>query len=119
MKKIRLAVPTKGHDGLEDAVSRAFGKALTFTIIDVEGEEAKNVQVLDSPAASYDYGSGPVVVKTLVDLGVNMVVACELGPGASGLLDHHNVRKILVEPGAKVSDCLAKVLAKMKTEQSI
>ena len=54
MRKVRIAVATKGRGGLEDSVSEVFGKAKTLTIIDVENGEVKNVQVVDNPAASYD-----------------------------------------------------------------
>ena len=111
---MRIAVPTKSHDGLEDVVSEVFGKAKTFTIVDAEDDEVKNVQVVDNPASSYDYGSGPVAVKTLADLKVNLVVANELGPGASGLLEHHNIRKISVKPNTKVADIIKEALMRSK-----
>ena len=41
MGKLRIAVPTKKHKGLEDIVSEVFGKAKTFTIVDV----ARNLQL--------------------------------------------------------------------------
>jgi predicted Fe-Mo cluster-binding NifX family protein len=114
MKKFRLAVPTKTHAGLEDVVSEVFGKTKTFTIIDIEDGKVKNVQVVDNPATSYEYGSGPVAVKTLVDLKVNWVTATELGPGASSLLEQHNIQKLSVKPNTKVADFIKENLAKLK-----
>ncbi|MGQ9723409.1 MAG: NifB/NifX family molybdenum-iron cluster-binding protein [Candidatus Jordarchaeum sp.] len=113
MEKIRIAVPTKAYAGLEDTVSEVFGKAKTFTIVDVENGHVKNVRVIDNPAASYDYGSGPVAVKTLADLEVNFVLASELGPGASGLLEHHDIKRVSVNPNIKVIDAI-KELKKLK-----
>lgn len=113
---MRIAVPTKSHDGLEDVVSEVFGKAKTFTIVDADDGEVKNVQVVDNPASSYDYGSGPVAVKTLADLKVNLVIAAELGPGASGLLEHHNIRKTSVKPNTKVADSIKEILVRLKAE---
>jgi predicted Fe-Mo cluster-binding NifX family protein len=118
MGKLRIAVPTKTHAGLEDVVSEVFGKAKTFTIVDVENGEVENVQVIDSPAASYEYGSGPVAVKTLADLKVNLVMAVEFGPGASSLLAQHNIKKISVKPNTKVADSIKENLAKFKDEQA-
>jgi predicted Fe-Mo cluster-binding NifX family protein len=118
MKKLRIAVPTKTQAGLEDVVSEVFGKAKTFTIVDIEDGEVKNVQVVDNPAASYEYGSGPVAVKTLADLKVNWVMAAEFGPGASGLLEHHNIQKLSVKPNTKVADFIKENLAKFKDEQA-
>jgi predicted Fe-Mo cluster-binding NifX family protein len=114
MRKLRIAVPTKMHAGLEDVVSEVFGKAKTFTIVDIEHGEVKNMQVIDNPAASYEYGSGPVAVKTLADLKVNLVMAAELGPGASGLLDHYKISQLSVKPNTKVADSIKENLAKFQ-----
>jgi len=114
MVKLKIAVPTKAYAGLEDVVSEVFGKAKTFTIVEVENGHIRNVHVIDNPAASYEYGSGPVAVKTLADLKIDYVLASELGPGASGLLEHHHIRKVLVKPNTKVSDAVKEVLTKLK-----
>ncbi len=118
MEKLRIAVPTKAHAGLEDVVSEVFGKAKTFALVDVEDGEIEKVQVVDNPAASYEHGAGPVAVKTLIDLEVNIVLAAELGPGASSLLEQHNIRKISVKPNIKVSDCVKQNLSKTKAERA-
>jgi len=112
--KLRIAVPTERHDGLDDTVSEVFGKAKTFTIVDVEDDEIKNVQTVDNPASSFDYGSGPVAVKTLADLKANLVLVTELGPGASGLLDHFNIKKISVKPKTRVADVIKETLIRLK-----
>jgi predicted Fe-Mo cluster-binding NifX family protein len=113
-----MAVPTKAHAGLDDVVSEVFGKAKTFTIVDVENGEFVSVQVVDNPAASYDYGSGPIASKTLADLKVTFVVTAELGPGASGLLEQHNVRRLPAEPGMKVAEALDEALKKLEPKAS-
>ena len=114
MEKLKIAVPTKAYAGLEDTVSEIFGKAKTFTIVEVENGQIRNVHVVDNPAASCDYGSGPVAVKTLADLNVDFVLVAELGPGASGLLEHYHIRKISVKPNTKVSDAVKENVAKLK-----
>ena len=110
----RIAVPTKGSGGLEDVVSEVFGRANTFTIIDAEEGEIKGVEILENPAISYRYGAGPIVVKTLVDAGVNMILATELGPGASAILEQHNIAAITVQPGNSVKGSIEKVLDKVE-----
>jgi len=112
--RLKIAVPTEANKGLEDTVSEVFGKAKTFTIVEVENGQIRNVQVIDNPAASYKYGSGPVAVKTLADLKVDYVLAAGLGPGASGLLEHHHIRKVLVKPNTKVLDAIKEMLTKME-----
>ncbi|MDH5754318.1 MAG: NifB/NifX family molybdenum-iron cluster-binding protein [Candidatus Bathyarchaeota archaeon] len=116
MRKLRIAVPTKTHAGLEDVVSEVFGKAKTFTIVDVEDGEVKNVQVIDNPAASYEHGAGPVTVKMLADQNIDLVVTAELGPGASSLLEQHNIKEASVKPNTKVADSIKEALSKLKPE---
>ncbi len=118
MVKLKIAVATKKHKGLEDVVSEVFGKAKTFTIVDIEDGEVKNVKVIDNPAASYEYGSGPVAVKTLADVKVNLVISGELGPGASSLLEQHDIKKVSVKPNIKVADSIKEALSKLKAEKA-
>jgi predicted Fe-Mo cluster-binding NifX family protein len=110
VKKSRVAVPTKGRGGLDDVVSDVFGRAKTFTIVDVEKGVIKNFRVLENPAVSYQHGAGPIVVKMLLDEGVNTVVATEFGPGVSTLLDQHKVRKITATAGTSVAQSLKELL---------
>jgi len=64
--------------------------------------------------ASYEHGSGPIVVKMLADLKVNYVLAAEIGPGASELLDQHHIKRIPIKPNIKVSDVIKEVLTRLK-----
>jgi predicted Fe-Mo cluster-binding NifX family protein len=114
VKKSRVAVPTKGQGGLDDVVSDVFGRAKTFTVVDIEKGAIRNSRVLKNPAISYQHGAGPVVVKMLLDEGVNVVVATEFGPGVSTLLDQHKVRKITATAGTSVAQSLKKLLTPEK-----
>jgi len=118
IKKLKIAVPTETHKGLEDVVSSRFGKAKTFTIVTIEGEEVKKVQIINNPAASYPHGAGPIAVKTLVDRKVNLVVVPPIGQGASSLLDHYKIKKVSAKPHEKVAESLKKALLKEKSSSS-
>jgi predicted Fe-Mo cluster-binding NifX family protein len=111
---LRIGVPTNGRQGLEDNVSEVFGKAKTFTIVDIEDNKIRKVKVIENPASSYKYGSGPVVVKTLADLKVDLVISAELGPGASALLEHHGIEKILVTRKMTIADAIQYALTMSK-----
>ena len=112
--KLGIAIPTKGQGGLGDVVSDVFGRANTFTIVDVEKGVIKNVKVLENPVVSYKHGAGPIVVKMLIDAGVNMVLAAELGPGASALLGQHNVTTIAAKPGTGVENSVREALTRIE-----
>jgi len=109
--KLRIAVATNEKNGLEDVVSNVFGRAKTFTLIDSEDEKITKVTILKNSAASYHHGAGPIAVKMLVDEGVEVVLANELGVGASELLKQHNIKAILVKPGTKVLEATKKLLS--------
>jgi predicted Fe-Mo cluster-binding NifX family protein len=109
-EKFRIAIPTKGQGGLEDVVSEVFGRAETFTIVDVKEGLTKNVKILKNPAISYKYGAGPIVVKMLMDLEVDIVIASEFGLGVSTLLEQHDVPKILVEAGTSLKESIKKAV---------
>jgi len=118
MVKHRIAVATDGKDGLEDVVSNVFGRAKTFTIVDVEDEKIIGVRVLENPALAYAHGAGPIAIKTLVDDGVEVVLANELGVGASDILKQHNIIYIQAKPGTNVGEAIKKALRTHKRKLS-
>jgi predicted Fe-Mo cluster-binding NifX family protein len=115
--KSRIAIPTKGQGGLEDVVSSVFGRANTFTVVDVEEGVVKSVRVLENPAVTYQHGAGPIVVKMLIDDGVNTVVAAEFGPGVLTLLDQHKITRITVAAGTTVAHSIKELLSEAQEQQ--
>jgi len=118
MVKHRIAVATDGKDGLEDVVSNVFGRARTFTIVDVEDEKIIGVSVLENPALSYHHGAGPIAIKMLIDDGVEVVLANELGVGASEILEQHNIIFIQAKPSTNVGEAIKKALRTHKKKLS-
>ena len=112
--KLKIAISTRGKGGLEDIVSDVFGRANTFTVVDIEKGAIKNVKVLDNPAVSYQHGAGPIVVKMLIDSKVNTVIAAEFGPGVSILLDQHNITQIIVDRGTPVTEAVKSAQSKIQ-----
>jgi predicted Fe-Mo cluster-binding NifX family protein len=101
-----VAVSTKGEKGLEDEVSEEFGRTKTVTIVDMIDGEVKDVRVLQNPAASYRFGAGPILVKALVDMNVDVIVAGEFGPGTSTLIEDHKIVKVTVKSGTPVNEAI-------------
>ena len=107
---LKVAVAAKGLKGLEDEVSDVFGRARAFAIVETEGDQIKNVKVVDNPAVSYEYGAGPITTKMLADMGVNVVIASEFGMGASVLLKDKNIRAVKVKAGTNVCRAVDSVI---------
>jgi predicted Fe-Mo cluster-binding NifX family protein len=118
MTKLRIAIATNGKSGLEDAVSNVFGRAKTFTVVDVEDEKILSVKVLENPALSYSHGAGPIAIKTLIDDRVEVVIADELGIGASEILKQHNIIYMQAKPGTNVGDAIKNALRTHKRKLS-
>ena len=114
MEKLRIAVATNESNGLNDKVSKVFGRAKTFTIIDTQKQDFCITKTLVNPATSYHHGAGPIAVKILIDERVDVVLANELGFGASELLKQHNIIMIPTKPNTKVNDAVRQTLQKLK-----
>lgn len=112
MVKRRIAVASDGNKGLKDTVSNVFGRAKTFTIVEADDEKILGVSVRDNPALSYPHGAGPIAIKTLIDDGVKVVIANEIGVGASEILRQHNVIYIQAKSGTNVGKAVKKALRK-------
>ena len=114
MVKLRIAVATDGKNGVEDTISNVFGRAKTFTIVEAEDEKIISISVLDNPALSYPHGAGPIATKTLIDNGVKVVIANELGVGAAEILQQHKVSYIQAKPGTNVGKAIKEALHTQK-----
>jgi len=119
MGRVRIAFATNKNKGLKDSVSKVFGRAQTFTVLDAEGEKITELRILDNPAKTYQYGTGPIAVKMLADEGVEVVIANEFGVGASELLKQHNIEHISVKPNTKVGEALRIAIDKLKQEGAL
>ena len=103
---MKIAVATQGNGGLDDIVSPIFGRAYTFTIVEIEGNEIKQVSVNQNPAAMAVGGAGPQAAQILASLGVSAVIAGNFGPNASMALSALGIRMIPGLAGVKVRDAI-------------
>ena len=110
---VRIALPTRGDKGLEDVVSDVFGRARTFTILDILKDSVINVEVIQNPAAGYKHGAGPIAVKKLAEMNVGFVAAKELGVGASTLLEMNKIRQIVVKANIPVKQAIQNKLKEL------
>lgn len=107
---VKIAIATKGFGGLNAQLASEYGWADTFTIVDVENQNVRNVEVIANPALNYDYGKGPIVSYTLINKGVTAIVAAGIGPGALEILKKHGVKVFILESKLLASDALNEVL---------
>lgn len=72
-----LAIPSDAPGGLDAAVSEHFGHCAVFTLVDLEGKEAKSVDLLANPDHSEGGCMAPVL--RLHDARVEGLVAGGMG----------------------------------------
>ncbi len=105
---IRVAFPTN-KGGLDDEIYPRFGRAPTFTIVDVENGEIRNVKVVENPGARSGSGAGIKAVQKLVDENVSVVVGPNPGPNALMALQQAGIRVINIL-GVKVREALQQII---------
>jgi predicted Fe-Mo cluster-binding NifX family protein len=104
---MKIAFPTEGHRKLSDRVATTFSRASTFTIVTVEDGKTRDSIVIENQAASYEQGAGPLAVRTLKDHSVKVLIASDVGPGASAILDAFGIKVYTTIAGKKVKSVLA------------
>ena len=105
---MKVAISTTSG-GLEDKVSEVFGRAESFTIVEVENGEIKNVEVVKNEFAEKEGGVGVSVSQFLVDKGVEVVLTENIGPNALTVLNSAGV-KVYRAGGLSVKEAIEKFL---------
>ncbi len=105
---MRIAVSTT-EGGLDDKVSDVFGRAVSFTIVDVEDGDIKSVEVVRNDFAVRGGGAGVAVSQFLADKGVEVVLTGNVGPNALSVLNSAGI-KVYRAGGMKVKEAIEKFL---------
>ena len=74
---MKVCIPTMGNSGMEEAICQHFGKAPTFTLLDLDTKEA---QILTN--VSEHLGGSGLPTDQLKDQGVQVMIVGGLGPKA-------------------------------------
>jgi len=106
---MRIAIPSANGGGLDDTIAPVFARAPAFTIVDVENGEIKNVKVIQNQMA-YAGGAGPMAVQRLIDEGVDVVIAPQIGPNAMGALQAAGISYYLFPAGTPIKEAVEKVI---------
>ncbi len=95
--------------GIDDIVAEHFGRAESFTIVDVDGSEIQTVEVLKNSAANQTSGAGVAASQLIVNKDADVVLTGSVGPKALAVLQAAGVR-IYRASGLKVGDAVKKYL---------
>lgn len=92
MENQKIAIPSESTDGLNSFVSTRFGRCSAFTIVNIEGDEIKEVKVIENQAVKASSGAGSLAVQTIVEEGAKQVIGSLYGPNAARALLYGNIK---------------------------
>jgi len=114
---LRIAVPTSGGGGLESMVADRFGRAETFTIVEVTDDgKIVRVEVHDNPGYKASSGAGVKAAQKLGELRVNVYAGPTPGPNAYAALQYLGI-KIVTVTGVTVKEAVEEALKELKTPE--
>ncbi|WP_457549090.1 NifB/NifX family molybdenum-iron cluster-binding protein [Archaeoglobus sp.] len=105
---MKVAVSTTSG-GLDDKVSEVFGRAVSFTIVDVEDGDIRNIEIVRNDFAVRGGGAGVAVSQFLADKGVNAVITGNVGPNALAVLNSAGI-KVYRGSGLTVKEAIEKLI---------
>jgi len=108
---MRIAVPTTGKRKLSNKIADTFSRAPTFTIVTIEDDEVKSVEVVNNPGETLERGAGPLAARLLKENNVDVLLTSEVGPGASSILESFDIKIKHVNQGKSVKDLVSEYLA--------
>jgi predicted Fe-Mo cluster-binding NifX family protein len=95
-ERMKICVPTMGNKGLDDFVSEHFGRAPTFTVVDMETNE---INVF--PNTSEHFGGVGAPPEILSEGGVEVMLCSGLGPKAINMFEQLGI-EVYVGAGGTV-----------------
>jgi len=99
---MKIAIASSGTD-LESEVSRFFGRAPYFMIVEIKDGNIESSEVIENPSASASGGAGIRTAQIIANNGVEAVIASSPGPNAFEVLNELGI-KIYRATGASVEE---------------
>ena len=83
---MRICIPTMGEGGMNEAICQHFGRAPTFTMIDLDSGDIKVL-----PNVSEHMGGTGLPTETIFAAGVKVMIVGGLGPKAVAMFIKQNI----------------------------
>jgi predicted Fe-Mo cluster-binding NifX family protein len=90
---MKIAVATT-NGGLEDSVSPVFGRCKTYTILKIEEENIKNVEVIPNQFMNATGGAGIQAAQFILNQEVKAVIAGNFGPNVHSVFNSTKVKMV-------------------------
>jgi len=107
---MKICIPTLGNEGLDDSVSEHFGRAPTFTIVDMANNEVNIVQ-----NRGEHFGGMGTAPDLIAEADVEVVLCSGLGPRAISMFEQLGI-EVYVGASGTVRDAIRDFQAGMLRE---
>jgi len=97
---MKLCIPTLGNGGLDDFVSEHFGRAPTFTVVDMESNKVKTVQ-----NTGEHFGGVGNTPELVAGAGAEIMLCSGLGPRAISMFEQLGI-EVYVGASGTVSEAI-------------
>lgn len=108
MSEIYVAATVTG--GLDDQVSLVFGRAPTFTVVEVEDGKIIRASVIPNPHRNAPSGAGIQAAQLVAEKSPRAVFAGDFGPNVAGVLSQAGIEMIPIS-GVTVRQAVEQYLA--------
>lgn len=106
---MKIAISSSG-DKLDSKIADFFGRCPYFIIVETQADKVVNLETFENSAKDQPGGAGPAAVKLIAEKGVELVIANNIGPKASTVLQQF---QITVFPGEGTGEeALRKLITK-------
>jgi len=105
-----MKIAVSATEGSLDAnVDPRFGRCAYFIIVEIEGNEIKNHEVVSNQATEATRGAGIQAAQTIANKGAEIVITGNIGPNAFNVLNQTGI-KIVTGVSGKVKEAVKKYL---------
>jgi predicted Fe-Mo cluster-binding NifX family protein len=99
-ENMKVAIPTMGNNGMDEYVSEHFGRAPTFTVVDLGTNEVRVI-----PNTSEHMGGSGYPPEILANAGVKVMLCRGLGPRAINMFEQYGI-EVYVGASGTVRDAI-------------
>jgi len=92
-KMMKIALASDEDKGLEAGLSQHFGRCPYYVLVDIDGEEVKDVKTVQNPFYGR-HGEAGEVPNFIRGLGADVIIAGGMGPKAIGFFNEFRIKAI-------------------------
>ncbi|WP_298669685.1 NifB/NifX family molybdenum-iron cluster-binding protein [uncultured Methanofollis sp.] len=106
---MKIVVATDGEGGLDAIVATDFGRAGTFTSVEVDGDMIGTVETVVNEACRVAQGAGMAAAEQIMREDADVVIAGHFGPHAEEIFEEEGIILVLM-PKVTVREAVGRYL---------